>query len=89
VTSIENARTASSGVGYPAMPASWKILRASATAASPSQQPSTRGGAPGGGTASGTSARAISALGTIAVGACTNSTAPPAGSSPIARSAST
>ena len=68
------------------MPASRNTRCASATDATPSQQAIRRGSA---WLASGTRARAISALGTMAVGAWMNSTAAAAGSSFKACSACT
>jgi hypothetical protein len=58
------------------------MRRASATPASPSQQPISR---PAASRASGAQARAMSSLRTMAVGACMNSTVPAAGSSSSAR----
>ena len=58
------------------MPASWKAVRAARTEGSPIQHASSRCSWPGAGLTSGSSAAAMSALGTMAVGACMNSTVP-------------
>jgi hypothetical protein len=71
--SIAKACTAASGVSWQAMPSASNRLRASCTAGPPSQQASSR---PGCSRSTGSSARAISALGTMAVGACMNSSVP-------------
>ena len=74
---MEKARTAFSGVSWQAMPAASKIARACCTACAPSQQACSRpGAARSSGPSSATRARAMSALGTMAVGACMKSTVP-------------
>jgi hypothetical protein len=68
------------------MPAAWKMSRASCSAAPPIQLDTTRCGAS---RTTGTSARAMSALGTMAVGACMNSSVPASGAASSVRSVCT